>query len=93
VSDEEYGKQATPEERAAFAKFLAVISTEDGREDFAESPVKALGQQHLANLPGDLRQFLEALSVAELLLLHRTCKQTLAAGLFSEQGGITFCHL
>jgi hypothetical protein len=31
--------------------------------------------------------------VEELHLLHRTCKRTRAAGLFSRHGNVTICHL
>ena len=93
ANDDENGEEAGPEEREAFAKFLEVISTEDGRERFAQDPIKALGEEHAENLPDELRTFLGSLDVEELHLLHRTCKRTRAAGLYSRHGNVTICHL
>jgi hypothetical protein len=93
VNDDEHGEETGPGERAAFAKFLEVISTERGREEFVENPIEALGEEHAEKLPAELKKFLEALTVEELALLHRLCKHTRAAGLFSRHGKITICHL
>jgi hypothetical protein len=93
ANDDENGEEAGPEEREAFARFLEVISTEDGRKRFVEDPIKALGDEHAKNLPQELRTFLESLDVEELHLLHRTCKRTSAAGLVSRHGNVTICHL
>lgn len=93
ATDDDNGGEAGPEEREAFAKFLEVISTEEGREQFASDPIKALGEEQAENLPDELRTFLGSLNVEELQLLHRTCKRTTAAGLYSRHGNVTICHL
>ncbi len=93
MSDEDDLKEAGPEVQEAFARFVEVISTEDGRERFADDADRALGDEAAQNLPAELKGFLEALSVEELALLHRLSKRTMAAGLFSRQHGITMCHL
>lgn len=85
--------QAGPEVRAAFARFLKVISTPDGRVDFTNDPDGALGDEAAKNLPAELKGFAEALSVDELALLDRLSQRTSAAGLSSTEYGITLSHL
>lgn len=93
MSDQDDLGQAGPEVQAAFARFLEVISTPDGRVAFSEDPDGVLGDDAAQNLPAELKGFAEALSVDELALLDRLSKRTLAAGLFSTQYGITLSHL
>lgn len=93
MSAEDDLKEAGPEVQAAFARFLEVISTPDGRVDFTEDADRALGDEAAENLPAELKGFAEALSVEELALLDRLSTRTRAAGLFSTQYGITLSHL
>lgn len=93
MSAEDDLKQAEPEVQEAFARFLEVISTPNGRVQFSEDPDDALGDEAARNLPAELKGFAEALSVEELALLNRLSQRTLAAGLYSTQYGITLSHL
>jgi hypothetical protein len=93
ANDDVTVEEASDEVKAAFAKFLEVISSEEGREAFTETPRHTLGEERAAILPKELLGFLEALSVEELALLHRLCKRTRGAGLFTRHGNVTLCHL
>jgi hypothetical protein len=93
VSDKDDVEEAGPEARAAFARFLEVISTPEGRVSFSGDPDATLGEEAARNLPAELKGFAKALSVEELALLDRLSQRTTAAGLFSTEYGITLSHL
>jgi hypothetical protein len=88
VSDHE----ATDAERA-FSRFLEVIGDPKTRAAFTEDPEGTLGPEAVEDLPDGVLGFLEALSEEELALLNRLSKKNREAGLVTQSGEITICHL
>jgi hypothetical protein len=77
VSDHE----ATDAERA-FSRFLEVIGDPMTRTAFTEDPEGTLGPEAVEDLPD-----------GELALLNRLSKKNREAGLVTQSGEITICHL